>query len=483
VDKLASVSSNAYSITNVTEGHTVAGTFALDGVCGASNGALFTIAPASNLCSFGTPSAVSGSGPWSWTCAGDNGGTAASCSANLQGTVVIPKTGQTGCWGLNGAVVTCAGTGQDGDKLAGAVQDDPVFTDNGDGTITDKVYAMTWQKDAGNNGASVKTGIVGVPATRFTDNGNGTQTDNLTGLVWLKDLSSSCFSSAQTWSTALNSSNTLASGSCGLTDASVAGDWRLPNIDELASVATNWNVAGAAPAAWLNDAAQGFNAVQAGFYWSSSSYAGYTGSAWYVLMDDGYVGHGPKFNYYYVWPVRGGQSGSFGSLSLSKTGTGTGNVVSVPAGISCGATCSASFAAGTSVVLTATADSGSSFTSWTGCDSTNTNQCTVTATGIKSISATFTLIPPTTHTVSFTSNGGSAVSSQTVAENTTATSPTAPTRSGYTFSGWYADSSLTAAFAFTTAITADTTLYAKWTVIPPTIYRNPNSRNRQQRFT
>lgn len=70
------------------------------------------------------------------------------------------------------------------------------------------------------------------------------------------------------------------------------------------------------------------------------------------------------------------------------------------------------------------------------------------------------------YTVSFTSNGGTAVTSQTVAYNGTATSPAAPTKTGSTFAGWFSDVGLTSAFVFSTAITADTTLYAKWTPIP-----------------
>jgi uncharacterized repeat protein (TIGR02543 family) len=88
-------------------------------------------------------------------------------------------------------------------------------------------------------------------------------------------------------------------------------------------------------------------------------------------------------------------------------------------------------------------------------------------------SATFTIAGNTTlyakwtinnYTVSFTSNGGSAVTSQSVTYNTTATAPTVPTRAGYTFAGWYTDAGLSAAFAFTTVITGDTTLFAKWTI-------------------
>lgn len=53
----------------------------VDGVCGADNGKTLA-APPQNLCSAGTASAVSGSGPWNWTCGGANGGSSAACSAN-----------------------------------------------------------------------------------------------------------------------------------------------------------------------------------------------------------------------------------------------------------------------------------------------------------------------------------------------------------------------------------------------------------------
>jgi len=55
----------------------------VNGTCGSSNGANLSSAPTTNLCSVGSASAVSGTGPWSWTCSGSNGGSTASCSANL----------------------------------------------------------------------------------------------------------------------------------------------------------------------------------------------------------------------------------------------------------------------------------------------------------------------------------------------------------------------------------------------------------------
>ncbi|MGO4373104.1 InlB B-repeat-containing protein, partial [Paenibacillus sp. MCAF20] len=69
------------------------------------------------------------------------------------------------------------------------------------------------------------------------------------------------------------------------------------------------------------------------------------------------------------------------------------------------------------------------------------------------------------YTVSFNSNGGSAVANQTVVYDGNATSPTAPTRNGYTFGGWYSDASLTAAYNFSTQVRSNFTLYAKWTAV------------------
>ena len=58
-------------------------------------------------------------------------------------------------------------------------------------------------------------------------------TDNLTGLIWLED--ANCFG-ARTWTNALSDANGLADPACGLTDGSVATDWRLPHLRELSSL-------------------------------------------------------------------------------------------------------------------------------------------------------------------------------------------------------------------------------------------------------
>ncbi|MFA5991448.1 MAG: PA14 domain-containing protein [Candidatus Doudnabacteria bacterium] len=55
----------------------------VNGVCGLANGVALTYPPTANLCSAGTPSAVVGSGPWTWTCNGAGGGASSACSAPL----------------------------------------------------------------------------------------------------------------------------------------------------------------------------------------------------------------------------------------------------------------------------------------------------------------------------------------------------------------------------------------------------------------
>jgi hypothetical protein len=75
-------------------------------------------------------------------------------------------------------------------------------------------------------------------------------------------------------------------------------------------------------------------------------------------------------------------------LTVTKAGTRTGTVTSSPAGINCGTTCSANFASGSVVTLTAKASTGSTFAGWSGaCSGTGT--CKVTMTAAKSVAATF----------------------------------------------------------------------------------------------
>jgi hypothetical protein len=178
------------------------------------------------------------------------------CAVTLPYPAPVPKTGQ----------ITSLATGDDGDLKKG----------------------VAW------------------PNPRFTDNGNGTVTDNLTGLIWLKN--ADCYQ-LRTWAQALTVCHGLNSGECGLSDGSVEGDWRLPNLFELESLRDMAyydpalsNTAGTDKWTWEDP----FTLVRLGYYWSSTAYAYSPDNAWCVLLSDGYVNIGDKSISYYVWPVRGG---------------------------------------------------------------------------------------------------------------------------------------------------------------------------------
>lgn len=70
--------------------------------------------------------------------------------------------------------------------------------------------------------------------------------------------------------------------------------------------------------------------------------------------------------------------------------------------------------------------------------------------------------PVVQHTVTFNTNGWSAISSQTVSDNNTITSPATPTKVADTFLWWYTDAWTTTEYNFSSPITEDITLYAKW---------------------
>lgn len=78
------------------------------------------------------------------------------------------------------------------------------------------------------------------------------------------------------------------------------------------------------------------------------------------------------------------------TLTVTKQGSGTGNVTSAPGGISCGALCSTTFTTPTFVTLTAAPDLGSTFDGWSGnCSGTSPN-CSVDVSRTASVIATFT---------------------------------------------------------------------------------------------
>lgn len=88
-----------------------------DGICGGAHAVPVSSSPSSSLCSLGTASGVSGTGPWTWTCSGVNGGSPVACSAPVVTTTSGGSSsgstgGGRGCpWGTawNGSVCVTPG--------------------------------------------------------------------------------------------------------------------------------------------------------------------------------------------------------------------------------------------------------------------------------------------------------------------------------------------------------------------------------------
>lgn len=162
------------------------------------------------------------------------------------------------------------------------------------GAISLPQTGQTTSYRAGDDG-DLERGVVS-PSPRFTDNGNGTVADNLTGLMWTKN--ANLPNGTKTWQVALdyvkslNSSNYLG-----------YSDWRLPNRKELRSLIDYSEYDPSLPIG------HPFTNVQLNYYWSSSTNASRTESAWMVNMHDGAVqANEAYYDVYYVWPVRSGQT-------------------------------------------------------------------------------------------------------------------------------------------------------------------------------
>jgi hypothetical protein len=179
----------------------------------------------------------------------------------------LPATGQTKCYDTAGTIISCTGTGQDGEYQYGCA---PAVAPN----TSQNRKSLPWASSSG---------------TGFIDNGDGTVTDTITGLMWQKQDDGII----RTWADALTYCNNIALG--GYTD------WRLPNFNELRSLVDPDSINPSLPSG------HPFTNVKSNFYWSSTTDAGYTYDAWGVYFDDGVGSHNHKGYSLYVRAVRGGQ--------------------------------------------------------------------------------------------------------------------------------------------------------------------------------
>jgi hypothetical protein len=177
------------------------------------------------------------------------------------------------------------------------------------------------------------------PPPIYVDCDNGTVTDNRSGLVWLQN--GNCPRALDTppegkrdWNWAMEFVGGLADigaagfppliearDSCGLSDGSSPGEWRLPSIAEWEAMVADALGQGGdpdcrlAPPTLTNDSGdacyldgpRSFYNVTWTSYWSSTTVEGDPGRAYAIDLSVGEVVEIDKTHLAYVWPVRGGQ--------------------------------------------------------------------------------------------------------------------------------------------------------------------------------
>jgi len=143
-------------------------------------------------------------------------------------------------------------------------------------------------------------------SNRFVNCGNGTVTDTATGLIWLEDANCTAVGGFQDWASANEAALNLGDGTCGLTDRSSPGDWRLPTKAEWEAIidaACNPSIPDTAGTGCWSEG-DAFSGVQSNAYWSSSSNPGNPTQAWRVSLSTGDSVSNLKTINFTTWPVR-----------------------------------------------------------------------------------------------------------------------------------------------------------------------------------
>jgi hypothetical protein len=364
-------------ITSMDGTKTIMATFSLvpvSGLCGSANDMPLTTAPTTNLCAVGTPTAVSGAGPWTWNCQGSNGGSNASCSANVQQWKVTPSAGNGGSINpFNYQMVNNGGTAQ--------------FA-----IIPDTGYHITLVSGCGGSLVSntYTTGVITADCTVTTsftrDTHTVTPSAAVNGSISPSTAQTVYYGSTASFTITPNSGySATVGGTCGGSPASGTSQftYATSGISGDCTVAVTFSLT---PVNGQCGAANnGSFASQPTDNLCSQGTASAVG------------GSGP-----WTWTCQGVGDGSTANcsagvstyvLTVTKAGTGAGTVTVDTDSLNWNFnTGTANYAPDTSVNISACADPESSFAGWTGDCIGNGSPCSIVMSAVKSVTATFHLL-------------------------------------------------------------------------------------------
>ena len=256
----------------------------------------------------------------------------------------------------------------------------------------------------------------------YIDNGDGTVTDSGTGLMWQKETADingdDVYNSSDevTWKNAISYCEGLVLGGY--------NDWRLPDIQELRSLV---DYSRSSPAIDTS-VFQCFEPT----YWTSTTTVGIGPSfAWNITFLHGEDGASRKEYPGYVRCVRGGLV-SVVQLNISITGNGSGIVKDSAGEINCGIDCLGFYPSNSNIVLSATPETNSLFSGWSGDCTGNSSSLSLTMDGYKSCTATFNLKQYTLTPTSTPSSGGSINCSPNPVDHGSSSTCTITPNGGYT---------------------------------------------------
>lgn len=151
------------------------------------------------------------------------------------------------------------------------------------------------------------------------------------------------------------------------------------------------------------------------------------------------------------------------NLKVTRSGSGSGSVSSVPGGINCGSVCESAFQLGKTITLEAAPDPGSAVVEWTGCDSVAGSNCHISFNAARSVGVVFAKVPRSL-TINKSGTGGGSVScnggacSGSYPDGTIVTLSATPD-SASSFTGW-SGAGCSGTGSCTVTITADTAVTA-----------------------